>query len=409
MNRLIIKYNLILSHLVHIINILRKNISDTFGVVVWPEKNGVKFMLESVYQNNRAAAVILSLAAILLAAFLLTRMTKKLRLPNVTGYIFAGVLLGPYVLRVVPTAVLDSMDFVTDIALAFIAFGTGKYFKFSALRKSGKQTVIITIFEALIAAVLISLTMIFVFHLSIPFSLLLGAIGCATAPASTIMTIRQYKAKGKFVNMILQVVALDDAVALIAFSICAAVAQAMESDGGFSATVVILPVIINISAVGLGILGGWILNKLINEKRSYDHRLVVTIAILLTLTGFCTALDISPLLSCMALGTAYMNFSGNKKLFKQVNKFTPPVLAVFFVLSGMRLDIPSLETAGIIGVVYFFVRIIGKYIGAYLGAWISHSDRSIRNYLGLALIPQAGVSIGLAALGERILPAESGL
>lgn len=366
-------------------------------------------MLDTVFQKSEAAAVILSLAAILLAAFLLTRITKKLRLPNVTGYIFAGVLLGPYVLKVVPAVILGRMDFVTDIALAFIAFGTGKYFKFSALKKSGKQTVIITIFEALMAAVVITLTMIFVFRLSVPFSLLLGAIGCATAPASTIMTIRQYKAKGKFVNMILQVVALDDAVALIAFSVCAAIAQAMESDGGFTASVIVLPVIINILAVGLGILGGWILSKLINENRSYDHRLVVVIAVLLALTGFCTALDVSPLLACMALGTAYMNISGNKKLFKQVNKFTPPILAIFFVLSGMRLDILSLATAGVIGVVYFFVRIIGKYIGSYLGAWVSHSEKPIRNYLGLALIPQAGVSIGLAALGQRILPAESGM
>jgi Kef-type K+ transport system membrane component KefB len=366
-------------------------------------------MLDTVFQKSEAAAVILSLSAILLAAFLLTRITKKLRLPNVTGYIFAGVLLGPYVLKVVPTVILGRMDFVTDIALAFIAFGTGKYFKFSALKKSGKQTVIITVFEALMAAVVISLTMIFVFHLSVPFSILLGAIGCATAPASTIMTIRQYKAKGKFVNMILQVVALDDAVALIAFSVCAAIAQAMESDGGFSASVIVLPIIINVLAVGLGIFGGWVLSKLINDNRSYDHRLVVVVAILLALTGFCTALDVSPLLACMALGTAYMNLSGNKKLFKQVNKFTPPLLAIFFVLSGMRLDIPSLATAGIIGVVYFFVRIIGKYIGSYFGALVSHSDKSIRNYLGLALIPQAGVSIGLAALGQRILPTESGL
>lgn len=139
-----------------------------------------------------------------------------------TGYIISGVLIGPYVLNLIPEVIIERMDFVTDAALAFIAFGVGKYFKLSQLRKSGAKIFIITAFESLTAALLVTLVMIFVFHLSVPFALLLGAIGSATAPASTIMTIRQYKAKGEFVNTILQVVALDDAVALLAFSVCAA-------------------------------------------------------------------------------------------------------------------------------------------------------------------------------------------
>ncbi len=144
-------------------------------------------------------------------------------------------------------------------------------------------------------------------------------------------------------------------------------------------------------------------------KRSSDHRLALTIAIILALTGLCSAFNISPLLSCMLLGTVYINVGGNKQLFKQVNKFTPPVLMLFFVLAGLGLHLPSLATAGVIGVVYFFVRILGKYAGAFAGAKICGYAPVSKKCLGLALIPQAGVSIGLAALGQRMLPEEAGL
>ena len=250
--------------------------------------------------------------------------------------------------------------------------------------------------------------MIFVFGLSVPFSILLGAIGCATAPASTIMTIRQYKAKGDFVNTILQVVALDDAVALIAFSICAAIAQGLSSSGPLSAGVVLLPLLYNFIAIGAGIGAGLLLNLLINEKRSKDHSLVLVVAMILALTGCCTLFDVSPLLCCMAFGTAYVNAGGNRKLFKQLNGFTPPILLIFFVLSGMKLNLPMLATVGLVGVVYFLVRILGKYAGAFLGGKVCGYPPETTRYLGLALIPQAGVSIGLAALGQRLLPADMG-
>ena len=361
-------------------------------------------MLENLLQTNPAAAIVLTLAVILFAGFAFTRLTKRLHLPNVTGYILAGVLLGPYVLGVVPAEMVTRMDFVTDVALSFIAFDVGRYFKLAALKKSGAQVLIVTVFESLTAGVVITLTMIFLFHLSIPFSLLLGAIGCATAPASTIMTIKQYKAKGEFVNMILQVVALDDAVALIAFSICAALAQNMEG-GSLDWSVLILPVIFNLVAIAMGSLSGFILNIFISDRRSNYHRLVLVTGFILGLSGLCMLLGVSPLLTCMAMGMVYVNVSHSKKLFKQVGGFTPPILLMFFVLSGLRLDVPSLATAG---VVYFFVRIFGKYLGAWLGAKIGRSSDDIRKYLGLALVPQAGVSIGLAVLGQRMLPPDMG-
>ncbi|WP_369949199.1 cation:proton antiporter [Merdimmobilis hominis] len=369
----------------------------------------IMFHLSSI--TNASAQVILGLSIILFAGFVITRITKKLRLPNVTGYILSGVLIGPYVLDLIPGEIVEHMEFVTDVALAFIAFGVGRYFKLSTLRTSGSKIVILTLFESLAAAVLVTASMALIFHLPMPFCLLLGAIGSATAPASTIMTIRQYQAKGEFVNTILQVVALDDAVALIAFSVCAAVVSAMEdSSKALDFGVVILPVILNAVTVIAGGALGYVLHRLIdNERRSSDHRLILTTAILLFITGFCTCFDISPLLSCMALGAVYTNVSDNDRVFTQVNSFTPPILLMFFVLSGMRLNLPSLATAGVIGIFYFFIRILGKYTGTYAGARICGYSANIRNYLGLALIPQAGVSIGLAVLGQRLLSPETGL
>ncbi len=324
----------------------------------------------------------------LASGFLLTRITKQLHLPNVTGYIITGVIIGPWCLNLVPSQYIEQMDFITDLALAFIAFGVGKYFKLSSLKANGKNMVILTLFESLTAGIFITIVML-IMGLSLSFSLLLGAIGCATAPASTIMTIRQYKARGPFVDTILQAVALDDAVSLIAFSVCAAFVQASSSSGSVTVSQIAFPVLFNLLALALGGLSGVVLSRLIHKRRSKDHSLV-------------------PLLACMASGTAYINASGNKHLFKQLNQFTPPLLVMFFVLSGMRLSIPSLAAAGVIGIVYFLVRIAGKYTGSALGAAVTHASPEIRRYFGLALVPQAGVSIGLAVLGQRMLPAESG-
>lgn len=358
--------------------------------------------------NLGAAGIILSISVMLASGFLLTRITKRLHLPNVTGYIIAGVMIGPWCLNLVPLQFIEQMDFVTDLALAFIAFGVGKYFKLSTLKANGKNMVILTLFESLTAGVFITAAMLLL-GLSLPFSLLLGAIGCATAPASTIMTIRQYKAKGPFIDSILQVVALDDAVALVAFSVCAGFVQANSGTGAASAAQIMIPVLFNIAALGIGTVSGILLSRMIHKRRSKDHSLVLACVTIMGVAGICTSMNVSPLLACMASGTAYVNASGNKHLFKQLNQFTPPLLVMFFVLSGMRLVIPSLAAAGVTGIIYFLVRIAGKYAGSMAGAAVIHASPEIRRYFGLALIPQAGVSIGLAALGQRMLPPESGL
>ncbi len=358
---------------------------------------------------NHTSLVILELAAMLLSAFGLSRITKLLKLPNVTGYILSGILIGPHCLKWIDASMVENMSFVTDVALAFIAFGVGKYFTWSTLRKSGAQVLVITVLEALAAAAAISAAMLLIFDLPLSFSLLLGAIGAATAPASTLMTIRQYKAKGHFVDTILQVVALDDAVALLAFSVCATISQVTESPEQLSAASILLPIAYNVLAVALGAGMALALKWSERHVRSAYNRLLMVVILLLTLAGLCAAVDVSPLLACMALGMVHANVTEEKDLlFKTVDEFTPPVLTFFFVVSGMRLNVPALATAGVVGVVYFFVRIAGKYFGATLGAVLTGEERSVRRYLGMALVPQAGVSIGLAALGERMLSPEMG-
>jgi Kef-type K+ transport system membrane component KefB len=351
----------------------------------------------------------------LLFGFLFTRITKLLKLPNVTAYIVAGIVIGPYCLNLIPTEVIDGLDFISDIALAFIAFSVGEYFRLSTLKKNGKKVVIITLFEALLASVLVFILTYFILKLGFAFSVILAALASATAPASTMMTIRQTKAHGDFVDTLLSVVALDDVVSLVAFSVSLSVAIA-SLGGNFSAGDILLPIVYNILLVGIGIGCGFLL-KFLMKRRSTDNRLIVSICLLFALCGIGAALDVSPLLACMAMGMVYINITDDERLFKQLNYFSPPILLIFFVRSGLtfRLDVlfDFNTTVGsspllLIGVLYFIVRIVGKYAGAFLGCWICKKPKEVRNYLGLALIPQAGVSIGLAALGARMLGGEMG-
>lgn len=354
------------------------------------------------------AGILLALCIILVAGFLFTRLTNLFRLPKVTGYIIVGVLIGPWVLKLIPQTLVEHMDFVSDIALACIAFGVGKYFKLGEMGKTGKGILLITVMEALTAGVFVTAVTYLLFRTTFDFALLLGAVSTATAPASTIMTIKQYHAKGEFVRVLLQVVALDDAVCLLAFS-CASAIAAADFGGGISAGQLILPVIYNICALLLGAGCAAVLSRIITPSRSKDSRLILLLAGLLGISGLCSLVNVSPLLACMLFGAVYANLrKEDKRIFKQLDNFTPPVMALFFIESGMKLDVSSLKTAGLIGVVYFLVRIVGKYAGSFISCRMAHMDKNICRYLGLGLIPQAGVSIGLAALGQRILPPAMG-
>lgn len=356
---------------------------------------------------NENARVLIGLAVILLCGFFVTRFTKRLKLPKVSGYILAGILIGPHCLHVIPRDMVEALGFVSDIALAFIAFGVGKFFKRETLRETGAAVILITLSESLVAGALVTVVMGTLFRLDLSMSLLLGAIATATAPASTMMTINQYHARGEFVNTLLQVVALDDVVCLLVFSVAAAVVTALDS-GSLSVAGILLPVVSNLAFMGLGAVFGLVLYRLLWPHRSTDNRLILTVALLLGLSGLCTVFDVSPLLSCMVFGAVYRNKAQDKELFRQINLFTPPIMLMFFVVSGMNLDVGMLGSFGLVGVGYFVTRILGKYLGAWLGCAAVKSSPAVRNYLGVALIPQAGVAIGLAYLARRILPESIG-
>lgn len=360
------------------------------------------------FLNNSTATLLIGISIMLFAGFLLTRITKKFKLPNVTAYIITGVLLGPifyfiFGKTLISDVVVNGMGFLGDVALAFIAFNAGRFFRLSVLKESGGKVVIIAVFEALLSAFLVFAVMYFLFNLSWQLALLLGAIASATSPASTMVTIRQTKSKGHFANTILQVIALDSAISLLLFSVSLGIVTSNESAAGIRAIDIFLPILINFGILILGGLLGWVLNSLISERRSTDNRLIILLSLLLALTGFAVYFNVSPLLGCMAMGTVYLNLSKDTSLFSQLDHFSPPILSLFFVLSGMRLQLDMLASIGLIGIVYFAVRVIGKYAGASLGSVVSNSTENNKKYLGLALIPQAGVAIGLAALGSRIL------
>lgn len=360
-------------------------------------------------------AVIISIAMMLFAGFLFTRITKLLKLPNVTGYILAGIVIGPYCLDFIPSEVSGGMGFISDIALAFIAFSVGEYFRLSVLKRNGKKVVVITLFEALVASVFVFVLTYFILRLGFVFSMILAALASATAPASTMMTIRQTNAKGRFVDTLLTVVALDDVVSLVAFSVAISVSLG-AIDGAFSVKTVLLPIVWNVMLIGVGIGLGFAL-KFLMKRRSTDNRLIVAIAFLFVICGIGAVVDVSPLLGCMAMGTVYINASGDEKLFKQLNYFSPPILLLFFVKSGLDFRLDVLFDFGtkigsapllLIGVLYFIVRIAGKYAGAFCGCLITKEPKQVRNFLGFALVPQAGVAIGLAAMAARVLGGDTG-
>ena len=375
-------------------------------------------MLSWIYKDSGSvSATIISVSIILLAGFLMTRVTKKLRLPNVTAYIIAGILIGPFCLNLVPQSIIDGTGFLPDIALAFIAFSTGEYFRLDVLKKNGAKVVVITVFESLLASLLVFVVTFFILRLELAFSIVLAALAAATAPASTMMTIRQTGAKGEFVETLLQVVAFDDIVGLLAYSVAISVAVHSYTGGSFSFERVAVPILTNAGVIGLGLVFGLLMKLMIKQKRSTDNRLIIAIALLFAFCGICTVFEVSPLLGCMSMGTMYINSTGDEKLFRQLAYFSPPILLLFFVRSGMSFNLHSLVNATgsvgsspllLIGVLYFITRIIGKYAGAFFGCAIVKKPAKTRNFLGLALIPQAGVAIGLAALGARTLQGETG-
>ena len=269
----------------------------------------------------------------------MTRLTKLARLPNVTAYILAGILIGPYVLNLVPQRIIDGTDFLSDIALAFIAFSTGEFFKLDILKRNGMKVVWITILEAVLASVFIFILTYFVLRLDLAFSIVLAALASATAPASTMMTIRQTGAKGDFVDTLLQVVALDDVVGLVLYSVAISIALAsLSGASGFSFETLGRPVVLNLLVVGLGSLFGLFMKLLMPQKRSKDNKLIISVALLFAFCGVRAAGPVSPA-RLYDDGHGLYQHRGRRQALQAAQLFQPPDPAS--VLRALRHVVPA--------------------------------------------------------------------
>lgn len=347
------------------------------------------------------------LGIIILSGVLLGALVGLLKLPKVTGYLIAGILIGPFCLKLIPKEAISSLNIISEAALGFIAYSIGSSININKLKKFGAKIIIITCFEALTAAVVVTFVMSVIFKQPLAFSLCIGAIATATAPAATIMVLKQYKAKGPLVDTLIPVVAIDDAVAVISFGIAVAVAKVL--DGGSSAfnMMTILKPFIEIGgAVLLGAVIGVILIYADRFSKGREQTLVLTVGVILLSVGIATKLNVSSLLTCMSIGAVVSNLTqGEGKLLTVLDEFTNPIFVAFFTISGAGLDLGILKSVGLLGIVYVLSRSFGKIIGAYLGCKLSKIEPVVQKYLGLTLMPQAGVAIGLSLLVEQALPA----
>ncbi|MDD3429694.1 MAG: cation:proton antiporter [Oscillospiraceae bacterium] len=345
------------------------------------------------------------LACVLLGGLLFGKIAKKFKLPNVTGYLVGGLLLGPSVLNLLPAQAIEGMAIVSDIALGFIAFSIGSEFKFSYFKRVGFTPIVIALLEALCAVFFVIAALVLVGS-SLPYAIVLGAIAAATAPAATVMVIKQYKAKGPVTETLLSVVALDDAVALIAFGFAVTIAKVITSTEKVSLVMsVISPLIEVITSLAIGVALGMLLTFFLRFFKSRANRLTMAIAFTLLAVGISNLCNVSALLTCMAVGAAFINLSSQAPdVMRLCEGFTPPIFLMFFFLSGAELNLSVVPTIGLVGIVYIVVRVVGKMFGAWLGATVMKAPQSVCRYLGPALIPQAGVAIGLSFVAQSVVP-----
>ena len=373
--------------------------------------------------------VLLSVSVALLAGLLMTRLFKPLKLPSVTAYLIAGVLIGPYCigsfgfdgLGFNTAEAVAKLSLVSEVALGFIAFSIGNEFVLDDLKKTGKQAFVIGVLQALAATLCVDLALWGVHLLmpekfTMPQVLTLGAIATATAPAATLMVVRQYKAHGPLTKLLLPIVALDDAVGLIVFAVSFGIAKTLVSGKIDLVSIIVNPIIEIVCSLLLGALMGWLLTHLEKLFNSNTNRLNLTIGAVF-LTASISMLDFeimgvhihfSSLLTCMMLGTVFCNICPlSHDLMAASDKWTSPLFALFFVISGAELELSVFTSLSIviIGVVYIITRCIGKYVGTFISAKMTKCDSQICKYLGITLFPQAGVALGMCAtamqLGEQ--------
>ena len=369
---------------------------------------------------------LLPVSIALLAGLVMTRFFKPLKLPSVTAYLIAGVLIGPYCLGALQVdglgftsmEAVGSLAIIAEVALGFIAFSIGNEFRLEELKHTGKQALVIGIFQALAATLCVDLALYAVYlmmpdKISVPQLLTLGAIATATAPAATLMVVRQYKAHGPLTSLLLPIVALDDAVGLIVFAVCFGIAKTLISGTVDFVSIFINPIIEIICSLLLGAVMGWILTQLEKLFNSNTNRLNLTIAFVLLTTSL-SALEFhvgpfhiafSSLLVCMMLGTVFCNICPlSHDLMAAADKWTSPLFALFFVISGAELELGVFADVAIIiiGTVYIIFRCVGKYVGTFFSAKATACAPQICKYLGITLFPQAGVALGMCATAMQL-------
>ena len=373
---------------------------------------------------------LLSISIALCAGLLISRFVKPLKMPAVTGYLIAGILIGPYCLgRLGVTGLgftsmseVKALSLFNDVALGFIAFAIGNEFRLSQLKKTGRQATVIGIFQALVAALLVDVVLIalheFMLGDKLPLAdaITLGAIATATAPAATLMVVRQYKAKGKLTDLLLPIVALDDAVGLIVFSVSFGIAKALNL-GMFDLTSILLePILEIIASLLLGMIMGIIFSAVEKYFKSNSKRLslsitfvILTVALsMMEFTIGTVKVGFSSLLVCMMLGTVFCNVCDfSEEIMGKTDRWTAPLFILFFVLSGAELELSVLGDAAIVGIglAYIITRSLGKYLGAFISAKAVHCEPLIQHYLGITLLPQAGVALGMSVTVAQTLGA----
>ncbi len=372
--------------------------------------------------------ILLLLSVCLLAGLLMSRVANLFKLPAVTAYLVAGILIGPFVLgRLgVPGLGFQTLDqvknlgIISDAAMGFIAFSIGNEFRLSQLKENGKQATVIGIIQAVAATILVDLTLVALHFaipdiLTIPAAITLGAIASATAPAATLMVVRQYKAKGPLTDILLPIVALDDAVGLAIFSVSFGVAKSLDSGMIDVLSVVAEPIVEVVLSLALGALSGFAFNYAEKFFHSRSKRMSIAVAFVL-LTVAISQMEFkigsihcgfSSLLACMMLGTIFCNICDvSEELMDRAERWTGPLNVLFFVLSGAELDFGVIGDAVIIGIgiCYIISRSLGKYLGSHLSAKAMKCDPMITKYLGITLLPQAGVALGMSVMAETLGP-----
>ncbi len=349
---------------------------------------------------------IFSLGIILFTGLFAAKILRQIKFPAVTAYLLLGIIIGPHLLNLVAPGIINSSGLISNIVLSIIAFGLGQNFSKEHFGKIGKSVLTISILEATGAWLLVTLALFFILKQNFYLALLFGSIGAATAPAATVMVIREYKARGTFTNTLLGIVAIDDAWCLIIFSISLAIARALSLHLSVNILKVIFHALVQIiGAFFIGGCFGVLLSWLGRFVKTKADLLIVTLGLIFFTTGLSILLGLSVLLANMALGMVLVNLKKeNYGFFEILHTIDTPLFLFFFVLAGANLQISLLPRIGVVAVVYFGFRILGKVAGASLGAHLSKTTNSVKKYIGFGLIPQAGVALGVALIAKHSFP-----